>query len=68
LWRDTSGFGATIGPANLQARRVGEGGFIAYRRISTQPDQVRSQSLEPISKNGFWFKIKAAANINPEEY
>ena len=24
--------------------------------------------LEPISKNGFWFKIKAAANINPEEY
>ena len=22
--------------------------------------------LEPISKNGFWFKIKAAASIKPE--
>jgi hypothetical protein len=24
--------------------------------------------IEAISKNGFWFKIKAAANIKPEEY
>jgi len=24
--------------------------------------------IEAISKNGFWFKVKAAANINPEEY
>jgi hypothetical protein len=23
---------------------------------------------EAISKNGFWFKIKAAARFNPEEY
>jgi hypothetical protein len=22
--------------------------------------------LEPISKNGFWFKVRAAANIKPE--
>jgi len=24
--------------------------------------------IEPISKNGFWFKIKAAARKKPEEY
>jgi len=24
--------------------------------------------LEAISKNGFWFNIKAAARFNPEEY
>ena len=24
--------------------------------------------LEPISKNGFWFKIKAAVRKKPEEY
>ena len=24
--------------------------------------------IEAVSKNGFWFKIKAAANIKPEEY
>jgi len=26
------------------------------------------QLIEAISKNGFWFKIKAAARFNPEEY
>ena len=25
-------------------------------------------TLEAISKKGFWLKIKAAANIKPEEY
>ena len=24
--------------------------------------------FEAISKKGFWFKVKAAANIKPEEY
>jgi len=36
---------------------------VTYRRGFTD-----SSLLESISKNGFWFKIKAAANIKPEEY
>jgi len=29
---------------------------------------ICKNTIEAISKNGFWFKIKAAVNIKPEEY
>ncbi len=39
------------------------------RSIEFNPaSEEGAELIEPISKNGFWFKIKAAANIKPEEY
>jgi len=29
---------------------------------------IFENTIEAISKIGFWFKVKAAANIKPEEY
>jgi len=30
--------------------------------------EKRYKTIEAISKNGFWFKVKAGARIKPEEY
>ena len=39
-----------------------------FGRQSVAAPLTDSDELEAISKNGFWFKVKAAARFKPEEY
>jgi len=41
---------------------------IKARIDNLEPLRLKIYLIEAISKNGFWFKVKAAANIKPEEY
>ena len=55
----------------LRAQRVQKSVWGVRQLLRLKEDVKDFQTpttLEPISKNGFWFKIKTAVNINPEEY
>jgi len=40
-----------------------------YRKLTAEPAEIAEAIiLEAVSKNGFWFNIKAAARFKPEEY